>query len=115
MSREAKPGSSVELDKAKHDKPAHQMWYFDKDGFIRSKINDMALVVKERGDKVRITHFTGDVRQQWILQGNKIINKVLCSECIGLKKGLVMVRDDADLISSEYQGKPYQHWHVEYA
>ncbi len=35
-------------------------------------------------------------------------------ECIGLKKGILVVPDDADVIASKYQGKPYQHWRAEY-
>jgi len=90
------------------------LWYSDKDGVIRSKISDLAICFKESGDKVRLCHYTGDVRQKWILRGNRVVNEMFSDECIGLKKGVLVVHDDADVIASKYQGKPYQHWRNEY-
>jgi len=102
------------MDKKRSDAPAHQMWYFDKNGVIRCKISDMALHGKESGEKVRLCQFSGDVRQKWVMRGNKLVNEMFSDECIGLKKGVLMVHDDADVIAAKYQGKPYQHWRVDY-
>lgn len=63
---------------------------------------------------MRVCQYSGDVRQKWVLRGNKIVNEMFSDECVGLKKGVLMVHDDADIIISKYQGKPYQHWRVEY-
>lgn len=68
----------------------------------------------ESGDRIRVVNYSGDVRQKWMLCGNKIVNAMFSDECIGLKKGILMVQDDADVIATKYQGKPYQHWRVEY-
>jgi len=86
----------------------------DKSGVIRCKISDLALHAKESGEKVRIASYSGDARQKWVMRGNKIVNEMFSDECIGLKKGMLVVQDDADVIACKYQGKPYQHWRVEY-
>jgi len=109
-----KPGVSVRLEKRRTDGPAHQLWYVDEKGFIRSKISDLALVGKETGEKIKTGQYSGDARQQWKLDGNRVVNAVFCNVCIGLKKGLVIVHDDADIIACDYQNKPYQHWRAEY-
>lgn len=72
------------------------------------------LLFSEAGDKIRVVNYSGDVRQKWVLRGNKIVNEMFSDDCIGLKKGILVVPDDADVIASKYQGKPYQHWRVEY-
>jgi len=109
----AKPGASVGLFKKKKQASPNQLWYTGSDGFIRSKLNDMALSVTS-GDKDLVTAmYAGDPRQQWIVDGKKIVNKTFCNECLTVKKSLVRVKDDADVHASEYQGSPLQHWKIE--
>lgn len=103
------PGTTVSVEKRRGDNPAHQLWYLDVSGVIRCKISDLALHAKESGDKIRVVCYTGDVRQKWVIRGNRIVNEMFSDECLGLKKEH---RDD--VISSHYKGKPYQHWKVEY-
>lgn len=109
-----KPNTYVVADKRRMERPAHQVWYADEMGVIRCKLNDFALNAKENGERVRMTPFIGDVRQKWILLGNRITNEVYRNECIGLKRGLVRLKEDADVIACIYEGKPYQHWRIEY-
>lgn len=104
----------MRIEKRRSDAPAHQLWYLDKTGVIRCKISDFALSAKEAGDKIRVVNYSGDVRQKWVLRGNKIVNEMFSDDCIGLKKGILLVQDDADVITCKYQGKPYQHWRAEY-
>ena len=85
------------------------------DGSLKD-VNGSPLVCyfTESGDKVRTCTFTGDVRQKWVMRGNRIVNEMFSDECFGMKKGVLVVVDDDDVIASKYQGKPYQHWRIEY-
>jgi len=109
----ARPGAKLVIDKKKHDKPPQQRWYCDESGVIRSGVNEYALESKDGGDKVCLMPYSGDARQQWILKDNRIINKLLASDCVALKKRLFL-SDDADVIVTRYEGKAYQHWRVEF-
>jgi hypothetical protein len=109
-----KPGALVVSNKRRPEKPAHQIWYLDERGFIRNKGNEYAIEFKENGESVRLVPFTGDARQKWIFENNRIINEVFRNECLGLKKGLLRLKDDADVIACAYEGKPVQHWRMEY-
>jgi len=109
-----KPGASVGLYKRKKQVTPNQLWYVGTDGFLRSKLNDLAISISG-GDKELVTAtYTGDPRQQWLIDGKKIVNKMFCTECLTIKKGLVRVKDDADVVASEYQGSPLQHWKIDY-
>lgn len=72
------------------------------------------LLFSDNGEHLRMVPYTGDARQKWTVRGNRIINDVFCNDCIGLKKGIIRLKDDADVIACPYDGKPYQHWRVEY-
>lgn len=109
-----KPGAEVVLERRHKDRPRHQQWYLDENGIIRSCLNEFAIESKANGEHLRMMPFTGDARQKWTVQHNKIVNAVFCNDCIGLKKGLIRVKDDADVISCLYEGKPYQHWRIEF-
>jgi len=101
------------IDKRRPERPSLQRWYLDESGVIRSGVNEYALESKDGGDKVTLQPYTGDARQQWIFKENRIINKLLASDCVGLKKGLFL-SDDANVIITRYEGKAYQHWRIEY-
>ena len=70
-------------------------------------------MVSENKDKFHLKPYTGDARQQWIIEGNRIINKVFCNECLNTKQGKLLHRDTSDVIASPYEGKEHQHWRVE--
>jgi len=109
----ARPGAKVVQEKKRPEKLFQQRWFVDEGAVIRSGVNEYALESKDGGDKVCLMPYTGDVRQQWILKDNRIINKLLASDCLGLKKGLIL-SDDANVIVTRYEGKAYQHWRAEY-
>jgi len=110
-----KPGTGVGINSKKRGEAVpNQLWYIGSDGFLRSKLSDLSLSVTG-GDKDMITAlYSGDPRHQWLVDGNKIVNKMFCNECLTVKKKLVRVPDDADVVSSEYKGDPLQHWKIEY-
>jgi hypothetical protein len=110
----AKPNAQVVSNKRRPDRPACQVWYIDETGVIRSKLNNFAMEAKENGSSLRMMPFTGDARQKWTFKDNKIINEVFRNDCLGLKKGIIRLKDDADVVSGPYEGKPYQHWRIEF-
>jgi len=107
-----KPGSKIHVDKKRPDRADHQIWFLDVEGVLRCKLNDFAICGKDSGDQVHLEPFTGDAREQWIVQGNRIVNRVFCNECLGLKKHL-RLKDDAEVIASTYDRKDFQHWRIE--
>lgn len=108
-----KPNATVVVDKRRQENPAQQVWYLDEEGIIRSKLTDFAMESKENGGPLRMMPYTGDARQKWTFQNNRMVNAVFCNDCISLKRGIVRLSDDADVISCQYEGKPYQHWRME--
>jgi len=107
-----KPGTYLVLDKRRPDRSFHQIWYLDREGIIRSKLTDFAPEGKRIDERIRMVPYMGDMRQQWIIEGNRIVNKLMRTECLGLRKHL-RLKDDADVIVSAYEGKPFQHWRIE--
>jgi len=108
-----KPGAHVVTYKKKETRDMNQLWYLDpRDGVIRSKLNHYAMEANENKDKIHMKPYTGDARQQWVIDGQKIINKVFRNECLDIKRA--NKRDDADIIAYPYEGKPNQHWRMEY-
>jgi len=63
------------------------------------------LIVKEH---VRMMPYNGSPDQQWVVAGNRIINRVRPSECFTDKEG------DKPVHVKMYKSKPQQHWRVEY-
>jgi hypothetical protein len=106
------PVAHAVVDKRHPQKAAMQVWYMGPDGIIHAKLNDFVLESTKRDEKIRVVPFTGDVRQMWTLEGNRIINKVVRTDCLGLRKHL-RLKDDADVIMCNYEGKPFQHWRME--
>jgi len=110
---EDKPGADVIMYKQKETRMAsNQLWYFDDNDNIRSFMNDYALEAKGKGDKFEMEPFKGLPRQMWILDGNKIINRVQRDECMDIKgadKG-----DGATVLVWKYKGSANQHWRLDY-
>jgi len=107
-----KPGTLLVLDKRRPDKSFHQIWYLDREGILRSKLTDFAPEGKRIDDRIHMVPYMGDIRQQWTIEGNRIVNKLVRTECMGLRKHL-RLKEDADVIVSAYEGKPWQHWRLE--
>lgn len=59
---------------------------------------------------MKMMPFTGEVRQQWHLVGNKIINQA--HECLDIRGE--SNKDGAEVISYKYKGSANQHWRIEY-
>jgi len=109
---DVKPNANVTMYKRREGRELHQLWYLDHEGNIRSKLNHFAMEVNENKDKVHLKPYMGDARQQWIIDGKRIVNKVFRTECLDIKRG--SKHDDADIIALPYEGKDHQHWRVEY-
>jgi len=105
-----KPGTPVGIYKKKTPAAPNQLWYIGDDGLLRSKLNDLVLTSHGSHKEIRTAEISGDARQQWIVEGNKIVNKMFSSECLTVKKGLVRYKDDAEVMAASYEGKPTQHW-----
>jgi len=110
----AKPGTSVTIHPRKKEAAPNQLWYVGPDGFIRSKLNDMALSVTGSDKELVTAIYSGDPRHQWKIDGKKIVNQMFCNECLSVQKKLVRVPDDAEVCSSEYEGNPLQHWKIDF-
>ena len=54
--------------------------------------------------------YTGEARQQWTLEGNRIVNRT--HECLDIVGGAK--KDGAELCAYRYQGSSNQHWRLEY-
>jgi len=104
----ASPGSDVITYKRKQDRATNQLWWCDQTGFIRSAMNDYALEATGVGQNIRTMPYCGRPDQQWVFSGNKIINKVRPTECLSDKDMQRPIEVKA------YQGKPKQHWRMEY-
>lgn len=111
----SKPGTSVGLNKKKPTASPGQLWYIGADGFLRTKVADLMIEADGNHKSVHTATETGDARQRWIIDGNKIVNAVFKDECLTIKKGLVKFKDDADVVADKYEGKPIQHWKQVYA
>jgi len=107
-----KPGTYLVLDKRLPNRSFHQIWYLDREGILRSKLTDFAPEGKRLDERIHMVPYVGDIRQQWIIEGNRIVNRMMRTECLGLRKHL-RLKDDADVIVSAYEGKPFQHWRIE--
>jgi len=90
----------------------NQLWYTDDSGVIRSILNDFALEAKGKGDKFEMEPFNGMPRQQWIIDGNKIINRVHRNECMDIKNN--DGSDGATVCCWDYKGSANQHWRIDH-
>jgi hypothetical protein len=108
-----KPGAHVVVEKRREGLEPHQLWYVDEQGLIRSKLNHFAMEAHDNKEKVHTKPFSGDARQQWIIKENRIVNKLFCDECLAIKTRPIR-RDDDDIIAMPYEGKPHQHWKIDF-
>jgi len=110
---ENRSGADVIMYKPKGTRQAqNQLWYIDDIGVIRSFMNDFALEAKGKGDKFETEPFNGLPRQQWIFDGNKIINRVHRDECLDIKGN--DRSDGATVVAWNYKGSANQHWKMDH-
>jgi len=109
----SRPGTHVCMFYRKMEYAANQLWYLDETGCIRSMLNEFAPECRAQGEKVRMEPYRGDPRQQWIFQGNRIVNRMYPGECFDIERA--EVRDEANVIAWPYKGSLNQHWRIEYA
>jgi len=105
-------GAEVIMWPRKMDRSANQLWYVDQTGCIRSMLNDFALECTAQGAHFHMQPYNGLPRQQWIWQGNRIINRAFPGECLDIERG--ELRDEAKLVAWAYKGSPNQHWRMQF-
>lgn len=96
---------------SKHaNRSKNQLWYSDAQGFIRSAINDYAMDGAS-GKKVEVQPFNGGPTQQWVFEGNKVINRSN-GECLDIfsEKN----HDGAEVGSWKWKDGKNQHWRQEF-
>jgi len=108
----AYPGARVIMWFRKMEYSPNQLWYLDPTGVIRSMLNDFALECRAQGDMLCVQPFNGSPRQQWIFQGNRIVNRMYPAECIDIARS--ENRDGADVLAWPYKGSMNQHWRIDY-
>lgn len=106
------PGAHAVIERRRPEKAFHQIWYLDHENVIRSKLTDFALECRGRDERVKLAPYVGEARQQWVLDGHRIVNRVVRTDCLGLRR-MLRLKEDADVIMQVYEGKPYQHWRRE--
>jgi len=90
--------------------PKNQLWYTDGQGNILSALNDMAFISQAQGDNIKMKTPSGDPREQWFLDGQKISNRA--GLCLDIREG--GQHDGADVLSWKYGGSNNQHWKFQY-
>ena len=71
-------------------------------------------LIAENSKRLTLKPYTGDPAQQWTIEDNCIVNYEFLGHCLGLKEDLTRLKEDAYVVSSRYEGKPHQHWRIEY-
>jgi len=110
--RGANPSAGADLlSYHKKSPPAkNQLWYIDQQGIIRSALNEMVFHSNNKGQTLKMTHYTGDPRSQWRVEGNKILNRA--NECLDIKGA--SNSDGAEICAYDYKQSKNQHWRLEY-
>jgi len=107
------PGTQVIMWPRKHDRSPNQLWYNDEQGCIRSSLNDYALEARSQGDGAVMQPFRNDPRQQWMFQGNRIVNRYNQNEVLDIERA--DSKDGARIISWGTNNGRNQQWRMEYA
>jgi len=105
-------GTEVIMWHRKFDRSPNPLWFVDEMGCIRSMLHDFAPECRGQGDRLRMEPYRGDPRQQWRIEGNRIINRVYPMECLDIERA--EMREEAAVISWPYKGSINQHWRIEY-
>jgi len=99
-----KPSGDQKLD--------NQLWYEDQTGVIRSKLNNFALDASAPFRIVMNPYAANNTRQQWIFQGNKVVNRHNTNEVLDIAKD--DMNDGAELCAFRYKASTNQHWMAAY-
>lgn len=91
-------------------KPDNQLWYEDQTGVIRSKLHNFALDASG-GSIVVNPYSVHNMKQQWILQGNRVVNRNT-NEVLDISAK--NANDGAGLCAFQYKAQPNQHWQAVY-
>lgn len=98
-------GAKVILYESKGNMADNQLWYEDKQGFLRSKINEFTMDLTDKNEVV-LNPYNGQSKQQWTVSGNYIRNAKDPSLILLMKSGnvfmnhrLVAARDSNDMNS----------------
>jgi len=106
-------GTHCEVWRRRPDKAMHQLWHIDPvTGLIHSMVNDYVLECKGVGGRFSIGPHVMAPYQNWCFEGHTIRNKLFPTECLEIRRG--DFRDGADVILDRYEGRPWQHWRLEY-
>merc|ERR1711976_542771 len=108
---QAEPGAKVIMYTKNEGISDNQLWYEDRYGVIRSKLNDCAIDTCD-GKAITNDYDPGTQTQQWVKVENRIVNKFDPATCLDIKGA--KDRDGAKLIGYEYSGSDNQHWEFEY-
>jgi hypothetical protein len=106
------PGGDVIMFNRKMDRSPNQLWFLDETGCLRSMLNDFAPEARGQGDHLQMQPYRGDPRQQWRLEGNRIVNRMYPMECFDIERA--EMRDGALVIAWPYKGSRNQHWRIDY-
>lgn len=104
-------GTKIIMYTKNDDVQRNQLWYLDKQGYIRSDLNDMVFANEEPGDKLKMEPFSNNPRSQWVIDGKKIVNRT--GEVLDIRGE--KEKEGAELCSFQYKGTPNQHWKIQYA
>jgi len=112
MGCNAGPGATLCAFYRKMEYSPNQLWYIDQTGCIRAMLNDYSIECRAQGDSAHMQPWRGDPRQQRVVQGNRVVNRMYPHECLDIAR--MEQRDGAQVIAWMYKGSVNQHWRMEY-
>jgi len=89
----------------------NQLWYEDRYGVIRSKLNDFAMDSAD-GTMRMNPYDPSNPMMQWVLMGNRVVNRNDPNMVLDIKGG--SSSNNVKLIPYEYNGGDNQHWTLDY-
>jgi len=107
----ADPGAKVIMYEQGDGYSDNQLWYEDKYGVIRSKLNDLVMDSSEGSMRMQEYEPTNPA-QQWIYNGGRVTNRHDEGTCLDIKGG--SSSNGAKLITYEYNGGDNQHWSMDF-
>jgi len=106
------PGTKVIMYRQKGGHPDNQLWFEDRFGNIRSKVND-DLVLDANDGTLCVSHYDeGRSRVFWAVHGNKIVNVHNQGEVLDIKGN--NAGECAEICAWSYHGGANQHWNFEF-
>jgi hypothetical protein len=111
---DSSPGTKVVMFSKKDDDGDrdNQLWFEDRYGNIRSKLNEKLVLDAEDGILKVDTFDLGRKRNFWTIDGKRIVNVHNHDEVIDIKGN--NADDCAELCAWDYHGASNQHWHFDY-